>query len=319
MYARKILDKQALSRGELENILSDNIPLQDLIDDAFILREKYFGRKVKIHILNNVQNALCPEDCGYCGQAESSESETIAYPLKKREDILREAFQAQENGAYRYCMVLSGRGPSDRAIEHMCRAIGEIKEKTSLKTCLSAGLMTPDQIEKLKRAGLDRINHNLNTSENYYPRVCSTHSWQERYNTLKNSRQQGLELCSGAIFGMGEGLEDRLDIFESFARLKPESIPINFLLPIKGNRITEAQNLDPEICLRILCAMRYSSPASEIRIAAGREYHLGEKQALALYPANSLFAAGYLLTSGDAPDTTREMIEKAGFECELAR
>ncbi len=233
--------------------------------------------------------------------------------MKPQDEVVADAFKAKDGGAFRFCMVMSGRGPSDSAVDKMCETIRAVKEETGLKTCLSVGLMSDDQTRRLKDAGLDRVNHNLNTSEEHYGEVCSTHDWNDRHATLKSARNAGLELCSGYIFGMGESFEDRIDMCLAIRDLAPESVPVNFLLPIEGNRLQVPTGLSPEICLRILCAVRYAAPTSEVRVAAGREYHLKDLQALSLWPANSLFADGYLLSEGDAQDRTIELIHNAGF------
>jgi len=313
MTARAILDGTPASRDTLRTLLSGEGDLMDWVREAYILRHHHFGRGVRIHVLDNVQNGACPEDCGYCGQAKTSESGIAPWTLKSTDEIVADAEAAKDSGAYRFCMVMSGRGPADKAVDRMAETIRSVKERTGLKTCLSAGLMSNDQLARLKAAGLDRLNHNLNTSEGFYDKICTTHDWGDRQATLKAARQQGVELCSGYIFGMGEGLDDRVDMCAELQVLQPESIPVNFLLPIEGNRVHEPKDLSPETCLRILCAVRLAAPASEVRVAAGREYHLRSLQALSLWPANSLFADGYLLAAGEAPDSVTQMILDAGF------
>ncbi|MDP7349300.1 MAG: radical SAM protein, partial [Phycisphaeraceae bacterium] len=179
------------------------------------------------------------------------------------------------------------------------------------------GLLDRAMADRLKRAGLDRLNHNLNTSRRHYPAVCTTHTYDDRLATLHAARTAGLSVCSGLIVGMGETHEDLLDVAYELRDIQAESIPVNFLVPITGNRLTEAicdgQALTPQFVLRVLCMMRLINPNAEIRIAAGREVHLRSMQALALWPANSLFVDGYLLTAGSAAAATLKMIFDAGF------
>ncbi|MGE4159296.1 MAG: biotin synthase BioB [Planctomycetota bacterium] len=306
-----------MTREQMRQVLEPGtVDLVDLVQDASRLRLRHFGRKVRVHILNNVQNGLCEEDCGYCGQAKNSDAAVKGYAMKKDEEILAEAAKAKAEGSYRYCMVMSGRGPSDKAVDRMADVIRKIKGELGLKTCLSAGLMSPQQTAKLKEAGLDRLNHNLNTAKSRYSEICSTHTWEQRQDTLRNARQAGIELCSGFIFGMGESLEERLDMAEQCKELAPESVPVNFLLPIEGNRVSAPQDLSPETCVRILCLLRYVNPTAEIRMAAGREHHVRGLQSLALWVANSLFADGYLLSRGQESDATMSLIRDAGFEPE---
>jgi len=276
---------------------------------------------VQVHVLNNVQNGACPEDCGYCGQAKTSDAPIAAYKLKSREEILDEAAQAKASGAFRYCMVLSGRGPSDADIDHMTGCIREVKERFGLETCLSSGLLDEEKAMRLRDAGLDRLNHNLNTSRAHYPDICTTHTYQDRLDTLAAARKANLQLCTGLIVGMDETAQDLADVAYELSTLNAESIPVNFLLPIPGNRVKEPQSagavLTPHYCLRVLCLFRLINPAAEVRVAAGREHHLRSLQALALEPANSLFVDGYLLTRGDGPLDTLRMILDAGYDIDL--
>lgn len=301
---------------------NDALPLTALVHAAGQVRRHYFGQRVQVHMLHNVQCGACPEDCGYCGQAKTSDAPIQAYKLKSRDEIIAEAAKAKANGAFRYCMVLSGRGPDDRDIDHMVECIREVKDRFGLQTCLSSGLMDEAKAKRLKAAGLDRLNHNLNTSEDHYPEICTTHTYRDRVETLRAARTAGLSICSGLIVGMGEAHEDLLDVAYELRELGSESIPVNFLVPIPGNDVINPQcngePLTPTFCLRLLSVMRLINPTAEIRMAAGREVHLRSLQAMALEPANSLFIEGYLLTRGtDAIDTVR-MIQDAGFELELA-
>ena len=180
--------------------------------------------------------------------------------------------------------------------------------------CVSAGLLNDDSARTLKEAGLDRLNHNLNTSEERYPHVCTTHTYFDRLNTLASARKAGIQLCSGLIAGMGEAPKDIIDVALQLRELKVESIPVNFLVPIEGNQLIQAKDLSPQYCLRILCLYRFLNPASELRVAAGREGHLRSMEVMALYPANSLFLQGYLNTKGSSNLKTLRMIRDAGFE-----
>lgn len=294
----------------------EGVELMSLLAAAGEVRRHYFGRTVSIHILDNVRNAACPEDCGYCGQSSDSDAPVKPYKLKPVDDIVADAKRARASGAFRFCMALSGRGPSDRDVDHVCRAIGRIKAM-GLRTCLSAGLLDRDKAARLRRAGLDRLNHNLNTSRAHYPAVCTTHTYEDREQTLRAARDAGLGLCSGMIVGMGERYEDIVDVALSLRAFGAESIPVNFLLPIEGNRVNDpvcqGRPIDAQLVLRVLAMVRLTNPSAEVRIAAGREHHLRSLQALALWPANSLFMAGYLLTEGDDAAATLGMIRDAGF------
>ena len=252
------LGGSSLSRELCEQILnSSDIELLPLLDAAFKVRKKFWNKEVQIHIINNAQNGHCSEDCGYCAQAKTSKAGIEEYSLKSDEEIVAEAKAAYDNGAYRYCMVFAGRGPSPRRIEKLCELVGKIRALNPQgKICISAGLINPDGAQKLKQAGLDQLNHNLNSSREFYPKICSTHTFDDRLNTLKAGRGAGINLCSGMIVGMGETTDDVIEVAMTLRELQVESIPVNFLVPIEGNVLTQAQNLTPEYCLRVLCLFR---------------------------------------------------------------
>jgi biotin synthase len=297
----------------LDILTSSAIELLPLLDAAYQVRKKYTGNEVQLHIINNAQNGYCPEDCYYCAQAKSSNADIEAYPIKSDVEMLAEAQCAYESGAYRYCMVFAGRGPSKKRVEHLARLIKEIKSRYPIQVCLSAGLIDNADAQTLKMAGLDRLNHNLNTSERHYPKICTTHTYQDRLDTLNAAQTASIELCAGIIVGMGETEKDVIAVAKTLRELEVQSIPVNFLIPIPGNALSEAPNLNPEYCLRVLCLYRFLNPKAEIRIAAGREVHLRSMEVMALYPANSLFVEGYLNTKGESRRQTLQMIKDAGF------
>ncbi|MDP8265379.1 MAG: biotin synthase BioB [Candidatus Aceula meridiana] len=313
--AEKSLDGELLLRPQcIEILTSKDIELLPLVDAAFTVRKKHWGRDVTIHIINNVQNGQCSEDCQYCAQSRSSKAEIDIYPMKSDDEIIKEAEAAYKSGAFRYCMVFSGKGQAESRIEHLVGLIKEIKARYPIEVCVSPGFVTESQAKILKNAGLNRLNHNINTSEKYYPKICTSHPFAKRVETLNAAKNADLDICSGVIVGMGEGEEDVVDAaltLRSFKNVK--SIPVNFLLPIEGNAIVKANRLTPEYCLRVLCLYRFLNPEAEIRIAAGREYHLRDLQALALYPASSLFMDGYLNAKGSSRTKTLQMIKDAGF------
>ena len=297
-------------------ILGDSsVELLPLVNSAYKVRKHFRGMEVVIHIINNAQNGHCPEDCHYCAQAKTSEAQIEEYGLKSDEEMFAEAREAYAKGAYRYCMVYAGRGASPQRIERLSRLISKIKaEFPKNEICVSTGLVTPDGAKELKKAGLDRLNHNLNTSESFYPSICTTHTYTDRLNTLIAAREAGIEVCSGMIAGMGEEHRDIIEIAKRLRSIKAASIPVNFLIPIEGNQLSIPQGLTPEICLRILCLFRFLNPEAEIRVGAGREGHLRSMEVLSLYPASSLFLQGYLNTKGSSNGKTLRMIKDAGFE-----
>lgn len=292
-------------------------PITELLNTAFLIRERHFGNQVTIHIINNAQNGHCPEDCSYCAQAKTADSKIETYGLKPAEEMLEEATRAYEQGAHRYCMVLSGRGPTPTKINQITDVIRTIKRNHPDKeVCLSAGLLNDGMAVALQQAGLDRLNHNINTSEDNYSEICTTHTYMDRINTLNSAQKAGLSLCSGVIVGMGESHDELIAMALKLKSLNVRSIPINFLIPVPGTPFENCNTLTPEFCLRVLCLFRLINPDAEIRMAAGREYHLRSLQVMGLYPANSLFMDGYLNTVGTQQFETLKMIQDAGFEIE---
>jgi biotin synthase len=313
----RALRGECLTRDEARAVLQlpdDEVPA--LLQAAFEVRKAHFGKRVKICVLQNARSGLCPEDCHYCSQSSLSTAAIDRYPLMDRQLLLDGARRAFEAGAKRYCMVTSGRGPSEEEIEHFCEVARAIKQAFPLEICVCLGLLSEAQARKLKEAGVGWVNHNLNTSERFYPEICATHTYQDRVETVKNVRKAGLMTCSGGIVGMGESDDDILELAFACRELGMDSIPVNFLHPIKGTPMESHRFLTPLKCLKVLCLFRFLNPASEIRAAGGREVNLRSLQPLALYPANSIFVEGYLTTPGQQSHEAIRMIEDLGFEVE---
>ena len=320
------LAKQSIAGQELDDatclkILSGNeVELMPLINSAYTVRKHFRGKEVVIHIINNAQNGHCPEDCHYCAQAKTSKADIEEYGIKSDDEMLAEAREAYSKGAYRYCMVYAGRGASQQRIGRLTSLIAKIKsEYPNHEICVSTGFVTPEGAKDLKKAGLDRLNHNLNTSESNYPNICTTHTFADRMNTLLAAKSAGIEVCSGMIAGMGEQHKDIVEVAKRLRSIKAASIPVNLLIPIEGNVLSTPEGLTPEFCLRILCLFRFLNPQAEIRVGAGREGHLRSMEVLALYPASSLFLQGYLNTKGSSNAKTLRMIKDAGFEIKSDR
>ena len=308
------LNGEGISREEGRALLM--LPDGDVLaalQAAFEVRQAHFGKRVKVCILQNARSGLCPEDCHYCSQSSLSTATIDKYPLMDKELLLDGARRAFEAGATRYCMVTSGRGPTDEDIDQFCEVTRTIRRQYALEICVCLGLLSEPQARRLKDAGVGWVNHNLNTSERFYGDICSTHTYQDRVETVKNVRRAGLMTCSGGIVGMGETDEDILDLAFACRELRMDSIPVNFLHPIKGTPMEAHEFLTPMKCLKVLCLFRFLNPTSEIRAAGGREVNLRGLQALALYPANSIFVEGYLTTPGQAEEQARQMILDAGF------
>ncbi|MFA4835668.1 MAG: biotin synthase BioB, partial [Dehalococcoidia bacterium] len=288
----------------------------ELLQSAFMVRERYFGKKVIIQLLINARSGLCTEDCAYCSQSAVSQASIEKYSLLDEDEIIKGASIAKSSQAKRYCVVTSGYAPSMKDLDSLCRVARKIKQEVGIELCNSLGHLSEEDARKLKEAGVDRYNHNLNTSERFYPNICSTHSYADRVQTLQNARKAGLKLCCGALFGMGESEDDIIDLALALREVGADSIPVNFLHPIPGTALEKQNDLTPLKCLSILCLMRFLNPRTEIRAAGGRELKLRSLQALALYPANSIFVSGYLTTGGQGPEEACQMIADMGFEVE---
>lgn len=313
--ATHVLAGSPVSSADAEAILaSHDDEMLDLIAAAYRLRHQSFGKTVQLYFLVNAKSGLCPEDCGYCSQSKISTAPIEKYRMLSTEQLLDGARMAYERGSKTYCIVISGRAPSEREMTAVETVVPEVKNQYDLKICACLGLLTTQHAERLKACGVDRVNHNLNTSREHYDSICSTHTYQDRLDTLGNVRAAGLELCSGGIIGMGESHSDLVAMAMDLRQLGVESIPLNFLHAIEGTPLEQTNELTPQDCLRALCMMRFVNPTSELRIAGGREKHLRSLQPLSLYVANSLFVGDYLTTQGQPPEADYKMIEDMGFE-----
>lgn len=313
--ADRVLQGVPVTREQAVSILrADDVQVLDIVSAAYRLRHKYFGNTVQLYFLMNAKSGLCPEDCSYCSQSKVSDAPVEKYTILNRNRLLDAAREAAERQAKTYCLVISARGPNEREMKAVESIVPEIKEKYDLKVCACLGLLTDDQAKRLKAAGVDRVNHNLNTSESHYENICSTHSFADRKETLQHVRNAGLEVCSGGIIGMGERDEDVVDMAMELRDLEAESIPLNFLNAVDGTPLEGTDDLSPAYCLKALAMFRFVNPSRELRISGGREIHLRSLQPLGLYAANSLFVGDYLTTKGQPPKADYEMIRDLGFE-----
>jgi biotin synthase len=313
--ANGVLAGQKLTRQQgLAVLQCPDTEILDLLAAVYRVRYRHFGNSVQLYFLMNAKSGLCPEDCSYCSQSKVSQAPIPKYNILQREQLLEGARIAQQRRAKTYCIVISARGPSERELQAVEQLVPEIKAQYNLRICASLGLLTDAQADRLKACGVDRINHNLNTSREYYQQICSTHTFGDRLDTLRAVRRSGMELCCGGIIGMGERDEDVVQMALELQEIRVESIPLNFLNAIDGTPLEGLRRLNPRYCLKTLGLFRLANPSTEIRIAGGREIHLGSLQPLALYAANSLFVGDYLTTKGQPPDQDYRMIEELGFE-----
>lgn len=316
--ADQVLAGSPVSRDQALSVLEaldEDTP--EIVAEAYRLRRRYFGHRVKLNFLLNIKSGLCPEDCHYCSQAKDSTAPIDKYPFLSVEDIQAAIDRAVSVKAKRVCLVASGRGPAPHEVEKVASIVRGIKNShPEMEVCCCLGLLAEGQGAQLKEAGAYAYNHNLNTSERRYGEICETHTYQDREATVERAKQSGLSACSGALFGMGESDEDRVDVALALRKAGSESVPINFLIPIEGTPLHKKQELTPWKCLRIISMVRFIHPDVEVRIAGGRELHLRSLQSLGLLVANSIFIGDYLTTSGQAPQQDLDMIRDLGFSIE---
>jgi biotin synthase len=295
-----------------------NLPLNDIIFEAQTIHRKHFSAsKVQISTLLSIKTGSCPENCSYCPQSAHYQTGVKKEPLMALDDVLKAAQKAKESGASRFCMGAAWRGPRDEDLEQVCAMVSEVK-KLGLETCVTLGLLKDDQALKLKEAGLDFYNHNIDTSEDFYDKIITTRTFQDRIDTLGYVRKAGLKVCSGGIIGMGEGNEDRIKMLVTLANLEksPESVPINKLIRIPGTPLEGQEEVDPFDFVKTIALARILMPKSYIRLSAGREQMSDEMQALCfLAGANSIFYGEKLLTADNPiPENDRLLFKRLGLE-----
>jgi biotin synthase len=313
----KALAQEVLTLEEARQVLqAPDTELLPLLQAAYRVRYKYYGNKVKLNMIINAKSGLCPENCGYCSQSSVSTAPIEKYALLNEDTLIDGAREALRRQAGTYCIVASGRGPSDKEVDRVAQAVQKIKAEMPLKICACLGLISEEQAIRLREAGVERYNHNLNTSEAHHDQITTSHTYRDRVSTVNNAIKAGISPCSGCIVGMGETEDDLYDIALSLRDLDADSIPINFLHAIPGTPLEHMDELNPRYCLKVLALFRFLNPSKEIRISGGREVNLGALQPLGLYAANSIFVGDYLTTEGQEHTADHRMIEELGFEIE---
>jgi len=316
-FAKKALLGECLSLEEgLAVLKADDEEILNILQAAFIVRKHYFGKKVKLNMIINAKSGHCPEDCGYCSQSIVSTAPIKKYTMLDKETLLAGAREAMRRQAGTYCIVASGRGPTDKELDQVVDAVKEIRETMPLKVCACLGILKKEQAEKLAKAGVHRYNHNLNTSRTNYPSITTTHTYDQRVETVQQVKQHGMSPCSGVIIGMGESDREIVEMAFALRELDADSIPINFLNAIAGTPLEKAGRIPPLKALKVIALFRFICPSKEIRVAGGREVNLRSLQPLSLYAANSLFVGDYLTTEGQEVSTDHQIIEDMGFEIE---
>ncbi|MFH1877760.1 MAG: biotin synthase BioB [Candidatus Omnitrophota bacterium] len=286
------------------------IALTDLLHRADAVRKNYAGNRIELCGIVNAKSGLCGEDCKFCAQSAHNGADTPVYPLKPEEEIVNAARKAETEGAARFGIVTSGNRLDEKEIAMIGGAIEKIKSKTNLSVCASMGALDEKSMVFLKKAGLTRYHHNLETSERYYSFIVTTHNYRERVNTIKSALDAGLEVCSGGILGMGETWDDRIDMALLLKDLGVNSIPLNFLVPVKGTFFAEREAISPIEALRAIALFRMILPDKDIKIAAGRESVLNDFQGM-LYSAgaNGMMIGGYLTVKGRCPEEDLKLVK----------
>ena len=309
------------TRAEIQALYQQ--PFLDLVFQAQQIHRQYFeANAIQVSTLLSIKTGKCPEDCKYCSQSARYDSKLEAEKRIAVEKVISEALQAKASGSTRFCMGAAWRNPHERDMPYVLDMVREVKA-LGLETCMTLGMLNASQAERLKGAGLDYYNHNLDTSREYYPNVISTRSFDDRLDTLSHVREAGLKVCSGGIVGLGEETKDRIGLLFELATLPihPESVPINMLVPMKGTPLAEVEKLDVTEWIRTIAVARIIMPKSYIRLSAGRESLSDADQALAFMAgANSLFSGEKLLT---APNTAQgkdqQLFQKLGLHAEKAK
>ena len=313
--AARQLAGEELRRADAHALLGvPDAELVEVVAAGARLRRAYFGDWVKVNYLVSLKSGLCSEDCSYCSQRLGSDAEILTYPWLAEDEAVRQAAAGIEAGASRVCLVASGRGPTVRDLDRVEAVVGRLKaDHPDVEVCACLGILRDGQADRLRAAGVDAYNHNINTAESRYDQICTTHEYADRVETVAKAKAAGLSPCSGMIVGMGESDDEVIDAIFALRQIGSDSIPINFLIPFDGTPLAGTWTLDPRRCLRILALARFACPSAEIRMAGGRELHLRSLQPLALQLANSLFLGDYLTSEGQAARADLEMIADAGF------
>lgn len=313
----RVLDERLAADRELLAALAElpqeHVP--ELLALADEVREKYCGNGVAVEVLYNAKKGGCSEDCNFCSQSARFASDVDAEPLSSVEGFLEAARDAHERGAAELCLVVAVRGPSTKLLERVCTAVPLIKQRYPLTVAVSLGILREDQLAKLVEAGVDKVNHNLETSRRYFPSVCTTHTYEERWQTCLLVKKFNLDLCCGGIIGMGETVEDRIDFLTTLQELQPDEVPVNFLNPRPGTPFGDRSLMEPTEALRYVAMARLALPSALIRFAGGREVTLQGLQDLGMRSgASGLVLGNYLTTSGRGDRDDFAMLDRLGFE-----
>ena len=281
-----------------------------LFAEASRIREHFKGNAASLCSIINAKSGRCPENCAFCAQSALHKTNAPVYPLVDEEELVRCARSAEQNGACCYGIITSGTGIKPGAeLEKICRALRRIKAETSIDPSCSLGILGVETAQQLKEAGMVTYHHNLETSRTFFPNICTTHDYQDDVETVKAVKRAGLKICCGGIFGLGEAFTHRVELAETLRELDVDTVPINFLNPVEGTRLADANFLTPMECLKIIAIYRFMLPEKSLAVCGGRERNLRELQSwIFLAGASGMMTGNYLTTPGRAPEQDRQML-----------
>lgn len=313
----KILAGKALSRSEASSLISaGGSELFHLFSAAGAIRERFRQNKIDLCSIINAKSGACSEDCSYCAQSSRSKAGISVFPLVDESAVLEKAKEAKEAGVRRFCIVTGGRKVGRNELTAIASMIRKVRE-IGLLPCSTLGLLERDELAMLRDSGLERYHHNLETSERFFPEICSTHTYSDKIRTIEAAKSLGLSLCSGGLFGIGESWQDRIDMAFALVGLDVDSVPINFLIPVKGTPLGGREQLHPFEALKIISLYRFILPEKEIRVCGGRRQTLGEFNSMVfLAGADSLLTGNYLTTAGTPYEEDLRLIREYGLEVE---
>jgi biotin synthase len=310
----RVLSGGSITFEEAETLLNSE-DIMILAECANTITRTFNSNSVDVEALVNAKSGRCPEDCSFCAQSSFYYTGISKYPLLSKQVLVERAAKARQGGATSFCLVCAYRDPPERDFQQICEAIKEIRSSVDIEVNVSLGFMTLARARKLKELGVKRYNHNLEAAESYFSKICNTHHFSDRIKTARIVKAAGLQLCSGGIIGMGESSRQRLELAFSLASLYPEEVPVNILIGREGTPLAGLKPLDPLEAIKTIAVWRFIMPKTIIKIAGGREKHLGRRDRLALKSgANGIITGGYLTTGGNSPDEDIAMIKEIGLE-----
>lgn len=303
--------------AEIDRLLKlYDLPIDVLIEMSAQVTSDNFDREIEFCSIISAKTGKCEENCKYCSQSSHNKAKIHSHPLLGIDEVKKAALSAKANGATRFCIVTSGRLPSDEDFKKILEMIREVSKIEGIHTCCSLGILNEEQVKQIKEAGAERYNHNLNTAESYHGKICTTHDFKDRVNTVKLIQKHGIEACTGGIIGMGETRRQRVELAVELAELNPKSVPINFLNPIEGTPLENMESkINEEEILKTICIFRIAMPKALLRYAGGRTTRFSQEyQKLGIEAGiNALLVGNYLTTTGSTPQQDIDLVEESGF------